>query len=622
MLPAPKIRALAAAAILCTCIAPAAPPAARTTAAADPLPSQFSPLFADPPIPRPASTPCVVTLVNDFVISEDHYGQTFNYTPPAGCTGAWAKVVLEADYAFDEGALPNMTAMGLWLGGVNLHFGSTPAAEEPPSEWHLERDLTDIATLFRHGGTGSATMASLFRDPTSYVRLTARLLVYPATATVSSPRKADAVFALGTPGRDQFGAHLLVSENDPRFPPSELASTLSLPRDIERVYLDVLAIEPAGSLWWTCIPNALRATPNLLPDGIGTGGGIGICGDGTFRETQVRIDGQAAGVAPVYPWIAASSSGLAGDIPPPRLLSLLPFRVDLTPFAGVLSDGKPHKVAVTMSTTDPGDDISSASLEVAAHLLVYRDPHSTTVSGAVTRNTLAGQSSLPTVTNTLVSSGDTLTGGIATSLRRDFIIDGYIDTARGRIHNRVVQTVLFSTTQAFDNFISDSQYRYQQDVRLQSKVWRNSYASLGSTQLLRDNEYSSTPLHLFFHKEYPVPNAGSATPTTLKTLSMGVHHTGRHDRRNIARYDTDLHDTFEGLAETHLDGGVFMGHTESAQDYLFKDNRGSCYDRRVASDSGVRSSISGTSCPAGVNSVRPFARPDGSPESLGWAGWQ
>ena len=655
MLPAPKFRALAVAAALFTCVALAAmQPASRptharpsasgsvptgaagttgatiarttaatlSTAAADPLPSQFSPLVADPPIPRPASTPCVKTLVQDFVISEDTYGATFNYTPPTGCTGAWAKVVLEADYSFDEGALPNMTAMGLWLGGVNLHFGSTPGAEEPPSEWRIERDLTDIATLFRRSGTGSATMATLFRDPTSYVHLTARLLFYPATATVSSPRKADAVYVLGTPGRDQFGAMLSVSENDPRFPPLALSSTLTLPRDIERVYLDVLAIDPGGSQWWTCVPNDSRSLPNLLPDGIGFGGGIGGCGDGTFRETEVRIDGQPAGVAPVFPWAPASNAGQLGAIPTPRMLNLLPYRVDLTPFAGVLSNGQPHTIAVTMASSDPDDEINFASLEVAANLLVYRDPHSTTVSGAVTRNTLAGQPPLPTRTNTLVSAGDTLTGSVVTSLRRDFVIDGYIDTARGRIRNRVVQTVLFSTTQVFDNFMSDAQYRYQQDVQLVSKVWRNSYSSLGSTQLLRDNEYFSYPRHLVFHKEYPVPNAGVATPTLLMTLSAGVHHTGRHDRRNIARYDTDLHNVFEGLTENHLEGGFYVGHLESAQDYLFKDNRGSCYDRRVGYDDFVRTSVSGTSCPDGVNRLRSIARPDGAPESLGWAGWQ
>ena len=601
--------------------------AMAVTAAADPTPDPFAALSADPPIPRPASTPCVVTLVNNFVISEDTYGASYNYTPPTGCTGAWAKVVLEADYAFDDGALPNLTATGLWLKGVNLHFGATPAASEPPFRWHVERDLTDIATLFRSSGTGNATMAGLFRDPTSYVRLTARLLIYPATATVQPPRKADAVFRIGplVSGGDKFGS-LSISENHPTSAPSELASTLSLPRDIERIYLDVLALNSGGSLWWACVPTAARTMPNLLPESSGIGG----CLNGTFRETEVRIDGQPAGVAPIFPWISPyvliqnetnpPFAGLVGPVPPPRSMNLLPYRVDLTPFAGVLSDGKPHKIAVTMTTTDPADEFTT-DIAVAASLLVYRDPHSTTVSGAVTRNTLAGQPALPTRTDTLVSSGDTLTGKVVTSLRRDFIIDGYIDTARGRIHNRVVQTVLFSTNQAFDNLMSDSQYRYQQDVQLVSKVWRNSYSSLGSTQLLRDNEYFSYPLHMFFREEFPVANAGGATPTTLATLSQGVHHTGRHDRRNIARYDTEMHNTFEGLADTFLQDGFFAGHAEDAQHFLFKDSLGSCYDRLVAY-AGESSSVSGASCPNGVNRLRSVARPDGSPESLGWAGWQ
>jgi hypothetical protein len=207
-----------------------------------------------------------------------------------------------------------------------------------------------------------------------------------------------------------------------------------------------------------------------------------------------------------------------------------------------------------------------------------------------------------------------------TTLRRQFVIDGYIDTARGRISSRVAQTVYFQDTQTFDNLMTASYYRYLQDIRLVSKVWRNSYSALGSTLLLHDNEYFSYPLHVFYRTE--LPQGDFTTQLRRRTLEQGYDHTGRHDRRNIARYDTELHNHFASIFESFEQGNTFTSQANSAQTFRFFDNRGSCYDEAVAAGPDGRSYEAGESCPGGVNHVRWFARPDGAPESLGWAGWQ
>ena len=48
--------------------------------------------FADPPVPRPHTTPCKVTLYKGFVFA-DFNPKSFTYTPPAACPGPWAKVI-------------------------------------------------------------------------------------------------------------------------------------------------------------------------------------------------------------------------------------------------------------------------------------------------------------------------------------------------------------------------------------------------------------------------------------------------------------------------------------------------------------------------------------------------
>ena len=77
---------------------------------------------------------------------------------------------------------------------------------------------------------------------------------------------------------------------------------------------------------------------------------MGLCGNTAFRQVDVSIDGKPAGVAPVFPWIYTGGvdPGLWIPIPGVQTLNLLPYRVDLTPFAGVLSDGQQHTVGVTV----------------------------------------------------------------------------------------------------------------------------------------------------------------------------------------------------------------------------------------------------------------------------------
>jgi peptide N-acetyl-beta-D-glucosaminyl asparaginase amidase A len=77
---------------------------------------------ADPGIARPATTPCRVQLFTDQPFA-DFSPKLFPYAPPAACPGPWQKVVLEADYSVEAGRQFDRTAT-LWIGGVNIYFGT------------------------------------------------------------------------------------------------------------------------------------------------------------------------------------------------------------------------------------------------------------------------------------------------------------------------------------------------------------------------------------------------------------------------------------------------------------------------------------------------------------------
>ncbi|HEV8183982.1 MAG TPA: peptide-N4-asparagine amidase, partial [Candidatus Angelobacter sp.] len=113
---------------------------------------------ADPPVPRPDTTPCVVTLFNNFAFA-DFAPKPFSFTP--ACPGPWAKVVLNADFSIQAGRQFDRTAE-IWIGGVNVYFGTTSEPSRTVARsWHIERDLTDYSALFNSAQNGRVDLGNL-----------------------------------------------------------------------------------------------------------------------------------------------------------------------------------------------------------------------------------------------------------------------------------------------------------------------------------------------------------------------------------------------------------------------------------------------------------------------------
>src|SRR5260370_16233555 len=238
---------------------------------------------ADPPVPRPDTTPCVVPF-----LTNDRFGdfapKPFPFTPRAACDGPWAKIVLNADFSIQAGRQFDRTA-SIWIGGVNVYFGTTSEPSRTVARsWHIERDLTDYTALFNTSQTGHVDLGNLVNSRfTSSLFGTAELQFYPVEHPHRAPVTADLVLPMTTD--PNAGTTFLSSTS------SALSKTFNLPTNVERAFLDVVAQSQAGDeFWYTCVPNDVA-------------GELQSCGGTGFRETQVMIDGQPAGVAPVYPWI-------------------------------------------------------------------------------------------------------------------------------------------------------------------------------------------------------------------------------------------------------------------------------------------------------------------------------
>ena len=418
---------------------------------------------ADPAVPRPRTTPCVVTLFSNFEF-DNFNAQNFSYAPPANCPGPWAKIVFEANFNVTPGTQFDRTA-AIYLGHANIYFGTTaePAENFGPS-WHIERDLTDYSALFAAAQTGEVDLGNLVNSEfNSIIFGSATVSLYPLAERQHAPDTADAVFPMPDAAG---GAATLNTSAD------QLTGTFTLPTNVERAYLDVLTQSQANDeFWYTCVPNDVSAE-------------LESCGNTAFREAEISVDGTPAGVAPVYPWIYTGGVDpfLWAPLPGVQTLNFVPYRVDLTPFAGLLSNGQPHTVAVSVFNAD-------SHFSATASLLVYLDHGSTQVTGALTQNTIGAGPNPNVVENLTTNSDGSIDGSVSVTSLRAFEVAGFVNTSHGKVFTQVFQDVNFSSTQQFVS----TDVQFTQDINQSTRVNSTTLTRVGP-QIFASVEQFKYPL--------------------------------------------------------------------------------------------------------------------------------
>jgi Peptide N-acetyl-beta-D-glucosaminyl asparaginase amidase A len=513
---------------------------------------------ADPGVPRPSTAPCAVQLFSHVTFA-DFSPKPFTYAPPAGCPGPWAKVVLEGDFSVTAGRQFDRTAQ-IAVGHVNIYYGTTPEPSRTVSPtWHFERDLTDYSPLFRAAQAGEANLGNLVNATyTGIIDGSARLLFYPASAAFPAPWTADAVLPLSTaPG----GAELLDTGAN------VLAPTFSLPTNVEAAYLDVIAqSQSSDEFWYACVPDDVADA-------------LFSCPGTAFRETEVTIDGQPAGVAPVYPWLytGAIDPLLWRPIPGVQTLNFVPYRVDLTPFAALLSDGAPHQVGVRVHN-------ANHYFLVAASLLLDLDPGSARVTGAVTANTLAATPPLSIDEDLTTAADGAVTGTVTIESRRHFTIAGYVETSHGRVETTVRQNLRFSSAQEF--VVADAEY--VQNIAQRTEITSGTETKQGHA-VTHVERHFSWPLDLDISLAFAADGSFSQT-TSVDQSFESTEARGGHGSPHASRVSNTMKTADTLLFDA---SGVVTGFRDraSSQDYRARDSEGYCYSRSITAADGLLTSI-------------------------------
>ena len=514
---------------------------------------------ADPPVARPGTQPCVVPLFTNVAFA-DFSPKSFSFTPPAGCPGPWAKVVFEGDFSITAGRQFDRTA-NVWIGGANVYFGTTAEPSRTVSRcWHVERDLTDYSALFTAPQAGEADLGNLVNSTfTSVITGSADLQFYPVAPPAQPPVTADVVLPLSA-GPTGGTVDLATSS-------SMLARSFSMPSNVERAYLDVFAQSQANDeFWYTCVPDDVA---NELQS----------CGATAFRETEITIDGTPAGVAPVYPWIYTGGIDpfLWRPIPGVQALNFIPYRVDLTPFAGVLSNGRTHQVALSVFNAD-------FHFSVTASLLLYLDHGSSQVTGEVTENTI-GAGPTPDIQENLVNMNGNITGTVTVRSARRFEVAGFVNTSHGKVRTEVEQKIKFSNEQAFN--ISAS--TFVQDIKQRTNISSRTTTKDRGAEVETSEEFE-WPLAFNFSFVVNADGSGSQTTTIRQEFEreQGVTVQDHRVFRSVVEDVVEPSDTLLFNASGAITGN--QGQANS-QRYFSRDSSGACYSQRIKAAGGVLTDI-------------------------------
>ena len=498
-----------------------------------------NPITPEPPIKRPNTTSCVVTLAYNYAF-ENFTPDVGAYAPPPAsqCPGPWSKVVLDWNVSVSGTQYDRLGA--IWIGGTEIfHFTTS----EPPGSqimWHVEKDVTEYTQQLNTPQNFTISLGNLLNQSlTGIYYATATLTFYEPGPKWPPATTPDLVAPISTTGSPPW-----FTLNTPS---DQASATLSLPTNIERALLEVYTTGHGCDEFWY----AQEST--AYEQSIGQS-----CGGTAYRELDVTLDGALVAVIVPYPYIYTGGINPSFWLPIPGhdTLDQPPYPVDLSPFVGILTNGQPHTIAISV-------DNNFGYWVADADLLITQDHGASTTSGKVT-----ALESGPAQVEHYNESRLTSTGGNASYRAQHYVnASGYVDTSHGRVTTTTATNWTFSDRQRFAN--SSAYYFYIADTQ-------------GTTTETVSNRGHKTTTTTTV--EYPLAlRKPSGVP-------LGIDQ---------AWYQTiataDKHGSSMSIAQDVIRADA-SGGPHTTEHFLLENSNGYCYDREFKAANRVLTKDRKTSC--------------------------
>jgi hypothetical protein len=537
---------------------------ARHGVSTDLGPRAADPIVPEPLVARPPTAHCKVTLLSNYAF--DNYSQYVTpYAPPSGCRGRWSKVVLDLDTTVAGVQYDRL--MGLWINGTEIYRGTTVEPSEAGIEYHVEKDVTNYSYQLAQPGSMTAMLGNIVNSTyTGIYYVTATLTFYAPGPGVPVADVPDEVVPIDNPAGTQGLWFALNTPTD------SAGGTLTLPTNIDRADLEVYASgHNCEEFWYSNESTAYEES---------TYGSS--CGGTPYRELDVLIDGRLAGV--VYPYPLLYTGGINPvqwtPLPGVNALDIPPYRVNLTPFVGVLTNGSPHSITI-MAVNDTNYWF------VDADLLLYLDHGTTRTTGAVTMADVPANDGEVVDERNLTAAG----GHAHYTAARGSAVAGYVNTSSGRVYTTVLQTESFENKQYIDN-----------DQGLETIAMADSIATTTMTQLGTDVlvDQSTIDYPLQVDAGYPPPPSGSPYLLIINSdIRQSLTRNTTISLNGKPEYVRSFFDHYFGtgvLKESNT-AVVFKANTQVRYDDT--DSSGFCYGRwQISADLLVTTNepLPGASC--------------------------
>jgi hypothetical protein len=196
------------------------------------------------------------------------------------------------------------------------------------------------------------------------------------------------------------------------------------------------------------------------------------------------------------------------------------------------------------------------------------------VTGAVTRNTI-GQAA-PAVQENLVTATDgTITGTVAATSSRSFVLEGFVRTSHGEVRTTVEQTLDFSNNQSF--VVPQIAANYVQNITQKTNI-------VSKTRVSADGRESTVTTRMSWPLEVDItaPPDGSFQTTVSQS----------YEREDAIAHGDDIvySSTVSNHVAPHDNYPSGQGQANSQQ-YFSTDSTGACYSRSITAAAGVLTQI-------------------------------
>ncbi|KAL7623808.1 hypothetical protein AAE478_005362 [Parahypoxylon ruwenzoriense] len=380
------------------------------------------------PIPAGGDANAVTVLLLEHSFANS-YGHPFvgegNYTPP--------------EYDFDhvvinftvqvKGRQYDRTGV-LYLGDTEVWRTSTAEPTSYGIRWVWLKDMTPFLSLWKQPQTLIFDLESIVDDTYTGIlntTLTATFFKGPVTATGNGRAPADLIIPISE-GTGSTG-----EPSQFTYPEQNAISTVGFPQNANRA---VFTVDVKGQgdeeFWWSNVPqsavDAFKGDYGTLP------------GYSPFREVQVLIDDQLAGV--VWPFPVIYTGGVVPQLHRPivgiEAFDISEHEIDITPWLPLLCDGEDHTFAIQVVGLED-DGVSSATLSsttdsswyITGKIFVWLDDEGSVTTGTFSNSYASDPTIVFSQKITQNSTGGNETLDYALAVTRTLSFSSFMKTQHG-----------------------------------------------------------------------------------------------------------------------------------------------------------------------------------------------